>query len=88
MSAGAPPPPSSRHHHGADHDHAQHRGPDLPAAGLLRHRHGPLRHRLLPLRLRRADGVRDAQLLLLDHPAAHPQQAPETRKEPRRLEVP
>lgn len=57
----------SRYHHSADHDHPEYRGQKLPPQGVLRDRHGPVRHRLLPVRLCRHDRVRHAQLLFLHY---------------------
>lgn len=67
--------PPSRYHHCVDHDHLEFGGQELAATGLLRDGHGPLCHRLLPVRLRRHDRVRHAQLLLLQRPPASPQDA-------------
>lgn len=70
LGAGSPRSPSAagtcpcRHHHGADYDHAQHHRQDLLAPRVLRDSHGPVRDRVLPVRLRRPDGVRRPQLLL------------------------
>lgn len=54
-----------RYHHSADHDHPEHGGQELATQSVLRDGHGPVCHRLLPVRLRRHDRVRHAQLLLL-----------------------
>ncbi|KAK7877608.1 hypothetical protein WMY93_031693, partial [Mugilogobius chulae] len=63
-------PHRSRHHHGPHHDDPEHRGAHLSAARLLRHGHGPVRHRVFPVRVRRRHGVRHAQLLLLQRAQA------------------
>ena len=59
---------SFRYHHSADHDDPQQRGQDIATQSVLRHRHGPFRHRLLPVCLCCSDGVRNIKLLLLQHP--------------------
>lgn len=56
-----------RYHHGADHDHPEHSGQELATPSVLRDGHGPVCHCLLPVRLRRHDRVRHAQLLLLQY---------------------
>lgn len=57
-----------RHHDCADDDHAEYGGEGVSAARVLRDGHGPFRHRLLPVRLCRPDGIRHPQLLLQLHP--------------------
>lgn len=64
-----------RHHHRADNDHAEHRGQEFVAPGVILDGHGSVRHRLLPVRLRRHDRVRHAQLLLLHRAEAPGQDA-------------
>lgn len=75
----SPPPTTTRHHHRPDHDHAEHGGQELAPPRLLRDGHGPVRHRLLPVRVRRHDRVRHAELLFLQHQAA-PSENPENGK--------
>lgn len=53
----------TRHHHCAHHDHAQYHRQEIPPQGFLRDRYGPVRVRLLHLRLRRAYRVWYAALL-------------------------
>lgn len=69
-----------RHNHRPDHDDPQQRGQDVPAQSVLHHRHGPLRHRLLPVRLRGSDGVRRVELLLKRRPRTQMQGAQATRE--------
>lgn len=52
-----------RNHHGAHHDDTQHHRQEVAAQSVVRDGHGPLRVRLLHLRVRGADRVRDAALL-------------------------
>lgn len=52
-----------RNHHGAHHDNAQHHRQEVAAQSVVRDGHGPLRVRVLHLRVRGADRVRDAALL-------------------------
>lgn len=63
--------PLCRHHHSAHYDHAQHHCQEVPSSRLLRHRHGPLCHRVLLVCLCRPDGVRHPQLLLQLSKASH-----------------
>lgn len=52
-----------RNHHGAHHDNTQHHRQEVTAQSVLRDGHGPLRVRVLHLRVRSADWVWDAALL-------------------------
>lgn len=58
---------SFRYNHSADYDHPQQCGQDVATQSVLRHRHGPFRHRLLPVCLRCSDGVRNVKLLFVQH---------------------
>lgn len=51
-----------RNHHGAHHDDAQHHRQEVAAQSVVRDGHGPLCVRVLHLRVRGADRVRDAAL--------------------------
>lgn len=53
----------TRHHDRPHHDHAEYYCQEIPPESLLRDRHGPVRVRLLHLRLRRTYRVRHLALL-------------------------
>lgn len=68
-----------RNHYGAHHDNAQHHRQEVAAQSVVRDGHGPVRVRVLHLRVRGADRVRDAALLR-EQPQTEQKQGQEEEK--------